>query len=170
VELGALAARAALDVCTIDPGPSATFPYAAHIGVVEVDAQTGATRMMAYVVAEDCGKVINPLIVDGQVHGAVAQGLGGACLEELRYDAGGQLLSGSLMDYLVPTATDVPRLRVEHIETPSPLVPGGFKGVGEGGALAPPAVVANALSDALGIELNALPASPERVLSEAARV
>jgi carbon-monoxide dehydrogenase large subunit len=165
LSLGALAARADLDVSVEDLGPTATFPYATHIGVVEVDSRTGCSRCLAYVVAEDCGPVINPLIVEGQVHGAVAQGIGGALLEELQYDAAGQLLSASLMDYLLPTATDVPRMQVEHLETPSPLVPGGFKGVGEGGALAPPALVANALSDALSIEINVLPATPERILA-----
>jgi carbon-monoxide dehydrogenase large subunit len=165
LSLAALAARADLDVTAIDPGPAATFPYAAHVGVAEVDRCTGQTRFLAYVVAEDCGPAINPAIVDGQIHGAVAQGLGGALLEELRYDANGQLVSASLMDYLLPTASDVPRLQVEHLATPSPLVPGGFKGVGEGGTLAPPAVVANAISDALGVELNQLPATPERVVA-----
>jgi len=147
-----------------DP-PPATFPNAVHVGVIEVDTHTGATRFRAYVVAEDCGRLINPLVVDGQIHGATAQGIGGGLLEELRYNAQGQLVNASLMDYLLPTATDVPHLRIQHLQTPTPHIPGGFKGVGEGGTLAPPAVIANAISDALGRELNGGPATPERVLA-----
>ena len=108
--------------------------------------------------------MINPLIVDGQIHGAVAQGIGGALLEQLHYDDQGQLLTASFMDYLLPTADDLPPLRIVHLQTPAPHIPGGFKGVGEGGTLAAPAVVANALSDALGVEVNTLPGTPERVL------
>jgi carbon-monoxide dehydrogenase large subunit len=156
-------AGAALDVSERDDGPPATFPYAAHAAVLEVDTRTGRSRFLAYVVAEDCGPVINPLIVDGQIHGAVAQGIGGALLEQLHYDDQGQLLTASFMDYLLPTADDLPPLRIVHLETPAPHVPGGFKGVGEGGTLAAPAVVANALSDALGVEVNTLPGTPERV-------
>src|SRR5918911_1226391 len=166
ITLADLAARAgaALDVSERDDGPPATFPYAAHAAVLEVDTRTGRSRFLAYVVAEDCGPVINPLIVDGQIQGAVAQGIGGALLEQLHYDDQGQLLTGSFMDYLLPTADDLPPLRIVHLETPAPHVPGGFKGVGEGGTLAAPAVVANALSDALGVEVNTLPGTPERVL------
>ncbi len=166
ITLAGLAARegAWLDASEQYHGPPATFPYAAHIAVMEVDTRTGQSRFLVYVVAEDCGKVINPLIVDGQIHGAVAQGIGGALLEELRYDDQGQLLTGSFADYLLPTANDLPNLRIVHLETPAPDVPGGFKGVGEGGTLASPAVVANALSDALGVELNTLPGTPERML------
>ena len=163
--LAELAARAPgrLDASAEWEGPPASFPHATHIGVIEVDTETGWSRFLAYVVAEDCGKLINPLIVDGQVHGAVAQGLGGALLEELQYDQEGQLLNASFMDYLLPTAGDLPTIEVHHLETPAPLVPGGFKGVGEGGTLASPAVVANAISDALGVPVNTLPAAPERV-------
>jgi carbon-monoxide dehydrogenase large subunit len=147
-----------LDVtATYDP-PRATFPNATHAAVLEIDRRTGVVRLLAYVVAEDCGRVINPLIVDGQVRGAVAQGLGGALLESIAYDDQGQLLSASLMDYLLPTAAELPSVQITHLATP-----GGVKGVGEGGTLAPPAVVANALSDALGLEVNALPASPPRL-------
>ena len=108
--------------------------------------------------------MINPLIVDGQIQGAVAQGIGGALLEQLHYDDQGQLLTATFMDYLLPTADNLPPLRIVHLQTPAPHVPGGFKGVGEGGTLAAPAVVANALSDALGVEVNTLPGTPERVL------
>jgi carbon-monoxide dehydrogenase large subunit len=152
-----------LDVTAAYDPPRAAFPSATHATVVEVDRRTGLSRIVAYVVAEDCGTIINPLIVDGQIQGAVAQGVGGALLEALEYDAQGQLLTASFLDYLLPTAAEMPSARVMHLETPSPVVPGGFKGVGEGGTLAPPAAVANALSDALGVEVNALPASPPRI-------
>jgi carbon-monoxide dehydrogenase large subunit len=152
-----------LDVsATYDP-PRAAFPNATHAAVLAVDRRTGLARILAYVVVEDCGRVINPLIVDGQIQGAVAQGLGGALLEALAYDDLGQPLTASFVDYLLPTSAEMPLLRVSHLQTPSPVVPGGFKGVGEGGTLAPPAVVANALSDALGLEINHLPASPPRL-------
>jgi carbon-monoxide dehydrogenase large subunit len=108
--------------------------------------------------------VINPLIVEGQAHGAIAQGIGGTLHESLVYDEQGQLLTGSLLDYLVPTAADLPAMEIEHLEIPAPDTPNGAKGVGEGGTLAPPGALANAVSDALGTELNELPLTPERVL------
>ena len=116
-----------------DP-PPVTFPNATHIAVVEVDVQTGDLKILRYVVVEDCGRIINPMVVDGQIHGGVAQGLGGAILEHLAYDENGQLLATSFMDYLVPSAADVPHMEVAHVETPTPLTPGGFKGAGEGGS------------------------------------
>jgi carbon-monoxide dehydrogenase large subunit len=152
-----------LDVTAAYDPPRAAFPNATHAAVLEVDRRTGISRIVAYVVAEDCGRVINPMIVDGQVQGAVAQGVGGALLETVAYDQAGQLLTASFVDYLLPTAAETPSVQITHLETPSPVVPGGFKGVGEGGTLAPPAVVANALSDALGLEVNELPATPPRI-------
>jgi carbon-monoxide dehydrogenase large subunit len=122
----------------------------AHAAVVEVDPDTGEVRVLRYAVVHDCGRVINPLIVEGQVRGGVAQGIGGALYEELTYDEEGQLTSGALADYLVPTAGEVPRIDLEHMETPSPLNPLGLKGVGEGGAIPGPAVIANAVEHALG--------------------
>jgi carbon-monoxide dehydrogenase large subunit len=119
------------------------------------------------VIVEDCGRVINPLIVDGQVHGATAQGLAAALYESLIYDEDGQLQTASLMDYLVPTAVEVPDLEVTHLEVPAPDSPHGVKGVGEGGTLAPAAAIANAVSDALGVEMNELPLTPERVRAAA---
>ena len=119
-----------------------------------------------YVVAHDCGVVVNPLLVEGQIAGGTAQGLGGVLLEEIAYDSDGQLLTGSLADYLVPTAGDVPEMRMLHQHSPSPLNPLGVKGVGEGGAVAPPAAIANAICDALspfGVEFNATPITPERI-------
>jgi carbon-monoxide dehydrogenase large subunit len=115
------------------------------------------------VVAEDCGRIINPLVVEGQAHGAVAQGIGGALYESIVYDDEGQLVTASLMDYLVPTAAELVSLEMGHLEIPAPETPNGAKGVGEGGTLAPPAALAGAISDALGIELNELPLTPERV-------
>jgi carbon-monoxide dehydrogenase large subunit len=132
--------------------------------VVEVDGETGAVRILRYVVAEDCGREINPIVVEGQVHGATAQGIGGALYEAVRYAADGQAVTGSLMDYLVPTACELPALAVEHLETPAPDLRGGVKGVGEGGTLAPPAALANAVSDALGREVNEIPITPEVVV------
>jgi carbon-monoxide dehydrogenase large subunit len=143
-----------------------TWSYAAHAAVVEVDAETGHVRIDKYVIAHDCGVVINPLLVEGQIAGGTAQGIGGVLLEDLAYDAEGQLLSGSLIDYLVPTATDVPDMRMLHQHSPSPLNPLGVKGVGEGGAVAPPAAIANAICDALspfGVEFNATPIRPEQI-------
>jgi carbon-monoxide dehydrogenase large subunit len=145
-----------------DPERTA-YPYATHVCTVEVDPETGAVTLLRYVVAEDCGRIINPQIVAGQAHGAVAQGIGGALLEAMHYDEDGQLLTASLMDYLVPTASDLIALELDHLQIPAPESPGGVKGVGEGGTLAPAAAIANAVSDALGVELNELPLTPERV-------
>jgi CO/xanthine dehydrogenase Mo-binding subunit len=124
-------------------------------------------RLLDYVVAHDCGRVINPRIVEGQVHGGVAQGIGGALFEELVYDEHGQLLTGSLMDYAVPTAMAVPPIRIVHLESPSPLNPLGIKGAGEGGAISPPAAVANAVEDALapfGVRITHTPLGPATLL------
>ncbi|MGE0618434.1 MAG: xanthine dehydrogenase family protein molybdopterin-binding subunit [Afipia sp.] len=145
-----------------------------HLAMVEIDPQTFGVKIKRYVVAEDCGRIINPLIVDGQVHGAVAQGIGAALLEELVYDEKGQFLTASLADYLVPVATNVPDIGIVHIEAELPNNIGGFRGMGEGGTIGAPAAIANAVSDALsplGIEIDTLPATPERIfrLVEASR-
>jgi carbon-monoxide dehydrogenase large subunit len=152
-----------------DP-PALAYPYATHACEVEVDPCTGAVSITRYVIVEDCGTVINPLIVEGQVHGATAQGIGGTMMEELVYDAGGQLVTASLMDYLLPTASEVPHFHVEHLAIPAPESALGAKGVGEGGTLGPPGAVANAVSDALETEFNALPLRPERLAEAAAAV
>ena len=144
-----------------------TFTNSAHAAIVEVDVRTGFVKILRYVVVEDCGKMINPLIVDGQVHGGTVQGIGGALLEHLVYDGSGQMLSQTLMEYLLPSATDVPTIEVLHMETPSPFTIGGIKGMGEGGAIAPLPALGNAVSDALapfGVSVDALPLSPERIL------
>jgi carbon-monoxide dehydrogenase large subunit len=151
-----------------------TTTSATHIAALEIDLETYQIRMERFVVAEDCGRVVNPLIVDGQVHGGVAQGIGAALYEEIVYDAQGQLHTASLVDYLVPSACEIPPMDVTHIEALSPNTLGGFRGMGEGGTIGAPAAVANAVADALaplGIEINELPVTPERLfrLIEAAR-
>ncbi len=148
--------------------PTVTYASAVHVAHVEVDMGTGHVKLLRYVVSHDCGKVINPLIVEGQVHGGVAQGVGGAMFEEMVYDDEGQLLTGSFMDYLVPTATDLPRIETVHLEYPSPRNPLGVKGLGEGGAISPPAAIANAVEDALapfGVTIRETPVSPARLLA-----
>jgi carbon-monoxide dehydrogenase large subunit len=148
--------------------PTVTYASAVHVAQVEVDPGTGHVRLVRYVVAHDCGKIINPLIVEGQVHGGVAQGVGGALFEEMMYDEQGQLLTGSLMDYLVPTAMELPAIETVHLECPSPRNPLGVKGLGEGGAISPPAAIANAIEDALaplGVHITATPVSPARLLA-----
>jgi len=152
--------------------PTVTWSYAVHAAIVEVDAETGQVRIDDYAVAHDCGVVVNPMLVEGQIHGGAVQGLGGALCEAIAYDANGQLLSGSLMDYALPMAADMPAFRIVHLRSPSPLNPLGVKGVGEGGAVAPPVAIANAVCDALaafGVEFNATPLTPQRIV-EALRV
>ena len=143
-----------------------TASAATHVAVVEIDRETFQVKIDRYVVAEDCGRVINPLIVDGQVHGGVAQGIGAALFEEVIYDDRGQLLTASLVDYLVPSAAEIPPMRVVHLDTESPSTIGGFRGMGEGGTIGAPAAIANAIADALaplGVEINELPVTPERL-------
>jgi carbon-monoxide dehydrogenase large subunit len=150
---------------TYDPYFGTTTP-ATHIAVVEVDTETCQVEVLRYVVAEDCGRVINPLIADGQVHGGVAQGIGAALYEEVVYDEGGQILTASLVDYLIPSAAEIPAMEVSHIETVTPDNIGGFRGLGEGGTIGAPAAVANAICDALahlGIEISDVPVTPERL-------
>ncbi len=147
--------------------PQATFASGCHAAIVEVDVETGQVRFLKYVVQHDCGRLVNPTIVEGQIHGGVAQGIGGALYEKLVYDERGQLLSGSFMDFLIPTAMEVPEIEVVHLETPSPLNPLGVKGVGEAGAIPVPALVAEAVDDALapfGVCVREMPLSPGRIL------
>jgi carbon-monoxide dehydrogenase large subunit len=144
-----------------------TYANAVHAATVEVDPETGQFAFLRYCIVEDCGTMINPLIVEGQIHGAVAQGVGGAVCEEIVYDEAGQLLSGSFLDYAVPTARSIPHLEVDHLVSPSPFTPHGIKGMGEGGTVSPGAVLACALSDALspfGVRFTELPITPEKVL------
>ncbi|MBV1699430.1 MAG: xanthine dehydrogenase family protein molybdopterin-binding subunit [Hyphomicrobiales bacterium] len=151
-----------------------TTTSATHIAVVEIDPETYQVRVDGFAVAEDCGRLVNPMIVDGQVHGGVAQGIGAALYEEVIYDDDGQITTANLADYVVPSACEIPAMQVVHLESASPTTLGGFRGMGEGGTIGAPAAMANALSDALaplGIEINELPATPERLfrLVEAAR-
>jgi carbon-monoxide dehydrogenase large subunit len=148
--------------------PGAAYSNTVHVVVLEADAETGQVAFRRYVIAEDCGTVINPMLVDGQVHGGTAQGIGQSLLEEIVYDQDGQSLTASLMDYLAPTALDVPPLELLHFASPSPLTVGGIKGMGEGSASAPPGAIACALADALGVAVPELPFTP-RKLFEAVR-
>jgi aerobic carbon-monoxide dehydrogenase large subunit len=154
---------AGLETTSYFEPPTVTWSYAVHAAIVEVDRATGVPSVEKYVVVHDAGVLINPELAEGQVLGGVVQGLGGALLEEVIFDGQGQLLTGSLADYLVPTASDVPPIEVLHRESPSPLNALGVKGLGEGGAIAPPVVLANAVCDALrpvGLELFATPVRP----------
>jgi carbon-monoxide dehydrogenase large subunit len=149
-----------------------TFSYAAHAAVVAVDPETGETEILDYVIVEDGGVLVNPMIVDGQIWGGAAQGIGTALYEEMRYDAQGQPLASTLSDYLLPGPTEVPDIRILHMETPSPYTRFGQKGLGEGGAIAPPAAITNAINDALkdlGVELLVSPVTPRRIVEALAR-
>jgi carbon-monoxide dehydrogenase large subunit len=144
-----------------------TFTNGAHLAMVDVDRETGVTRVLKYVAVDDCGRLVNPALVDGQVQGGVAQGIGGALWEHCAYDGHGQLLTTTLMDYAVPTAADLPPIEVHHLETPAPGIAGGYKGAGEGGTTGAPAAILNAVNDALapwGVMLTEQPLTPERVL------
>ena len=148
--------------------PKMTYPYGTHVAVVEIDPETGRITVPKYVLTFDVGRAINPMIVEGQLHGGLAQGLGGALYEELVYDADAQPLTTTLMDYVVPTATDMPAMMITRTleETPTKLNPLGVKGVGEGGPSGVGAAIANAVADALsplGVSITALPLSPARI-------
>ncbi len=150
---------------TFDP-PVSTFPYATHAATVEIDPDTGGLTILRYVVVQDCGTMINPSVVEGQIAGGVAQGIGGALLEQLVYNSDGQPLTTSFMDYLLPTAVEIPDIEIVHLQTPAPDIPGGMKGLGEAGTVAPAAVLGNAVADALapfGIRVTTLPLDPDRL-------
>jgi len=143
-----------------------TWPFGTHVCVTEVDPDTGNVEIVRYVCVDDCGRVINPMIVDGQVHGGVAQGIAQALFEEGVYDETGQLISGSMMDYAIPTATQLPAFETSHTVTPSPVNPLGVKGIGEAGTIAASAAVVNSVVDALshlGVRHLDMPLRPERV-------
>ena len=151
---------------------SGTFSYACHACTVEVDVETGEIEILDYVVVEDGGVLVNPMIVDGQVLGGAAQGIGTALYEEMPFDEAAQPLASTLADYRLPGAAEVPRIRIEHMETPSPYSRFGQKGLGEGGAIGPPAAIANAINQALaplGVEVDELPITRERLLAKIAR-
>jgi len=155
------------------PDPdTGTHSYAAHAVVAKVDTETGMVTLEQYLIVEDGGTLVNPMIVDGQVLGGTAQGIGTALYEEMPFDAQGQPLAGTLADYLLPGATEVPDIGIAHMETPSPWTRFGQKGLGESGAIGPPAAIVNAINDALaplGAEVTDLPATPARVLAALAR-
>ncbi len=146
---------------------SGTFSYAAHACTVAVDTRSGEVRILDYAICEDGGVLVNPQIVDGQIIGGVAQGIGTALYEEMPFDDAAQPMAATLADYSLPGATEVPTLRIEHIQTPSPYTRFGQKGIGEGGAIGPPAAIANAVNDALagiGARVDRLPITPRRVV------
>lgn len=149
----------------IDTG---VFTYATHAAVVEVDPGTGIVKVRDYVIFEDCGRRVNPLILEGQAYGGAAQGIGTALFEEVLYDANGQPLTSTIADYILPGPAELPSFRLSHAETLSPYTRHGIKGVGEGAAIAPGGAIVNAINDALtpfSVEINSLPASPDRILS-----
>jgi aerobic carbon-monoxide dehydrogenase large subunit len=158
---------------TYEPADSGgVFAYGTHAALVAVDPDTGAVELLDYVVSEDCGTMINPMIVDGQVVGGIAQGIGTALYEEIPYDERGQPLVASLADYLIPCAAEIPTIRIEHLVTPALTTEYGVKGLGEGGAIAPPAAIANAVGDAfrdVRANFNETPLTPRRVAGEVAR-
>jgi aerobic carbon-monoxide dehydrogenase large subunit len=150
-----------------DP-PPATFSNGTHLAIVDVDPETGGVEILRHVVVEDCGRMVNPMLVEGQTHGAVAQGIGNALYEDVAYDAGGQPLATTFMDYLIPGTMEVPPVDVIHMETPPAVSVTGFKGMAEGGTIGSTAAVANAVADALaplGIDVRDLPLTPDRVLA-----
>ncbi|PYM25553.1 MAG: xanthine dehydrogenase [Candidatus Rokuibacteriota bacterium] len=158
--------RPGLGSCVFFYPSTVTWAFGAQAAAVEVDVETGALRVLKHVVVHDPGRAINPMVVEGQVHGGTAQGLGSAVLEEIVHDGEGQLLTGSLMDYALPRAADFPALDVVHVEFPSAVNELGIKGVGESGVIAPGAMIAGAVDDALreyGVTIERLPVTPARV-------
>jgi carbon-monoxide dehydrogenase large subunit len=156
-----LEARAAFD-------PPGTFSNASHAALVSIDEGTGGITVSRYLVVEDCGVVINPLVVDGQVRGGVTQGIAAALYEQVLYDEDGQPVTATLMDYLAPTAAEVCPIAIEHIETPSGFSESGAKGMGEGGTIGAPAAVLNAVNQAMepaGVAFDHIPVLPEQVLA-----
>ncbi len=149
-----------MNVCT-------TYTNSSHVAVVEVDPDLGTIRLLDYLAVHDAGPLINPTIVDGQIHGGLAQGIGGALLESLAYSEDGQPLVTTFLDYPMPSADGLPDFTVQHLESPSPLTPLGLKGVGEAGATGPAASIANAVSDALGgsIDIVATPITPPALMA-----
>src|SRR5205823_5805485 len=161
---------------TYEPAISTgVFSYATHGAIVAVDPETGAIELLDFAVAEDCGTMVNPMLVEGQIRGGVAQGIGTALCEQIPYDENGQPLAATFMDYHMPGAHELPPIRLGHLHTPANATEYGMKGMGEGGAVAPPAAIANAVRDALaslGAEVNETPITSQRVLAaiRAARV
>ena len=143
--------------------PRSTFANGMHAVVVETDPETAEVTILRYCVVHDCGTLVNPMIVEGQIHGGVAQGVGGALYERMEYDADGQLLNASFMDFLMPYASEVPEIEIDHLVTPSPLNPLGVKGAGEAGVIPGSAAIAAAIEDAEGIRVTRMPISPSEL-------
>ena len=147
--------------------PNNPYAFAAHVAVVEVDPGTGDVRIIRYFAVHDCGNIINPMIVEAQLHGGIVQGLGQAMVEGIQYDSSGQLVTGSLLDYSLPVAADMPDFQMDTMETPSPITPHGAKGIGELPTVATPVVLANAVMNALasaGVKNVDTPLTPNRVM------
>jgi carbon-monoxide dehydrogenase large subunit len=146
--------------------PAGTFSNACHVAVVELDVETGHVKLEKFLVSEDAGRLINPMIADGQIHGGVAQGIANALLEEIVYDETGNILTATLADYLPPTAREIPPIEIRHLETATEASITHAKGLGEGGAIGAPAAVVNAINDALspfGVSIDEFPATPRRI-------
>jgi aerobic carbon-monoxide dehydrogenase large subunit len=146
--------------------PAGTFSNACHAGIVELDPDTGRVTIERFVVAEDAGRLVNPMIVDGQILGGVAQGIGNALMEEIVYDDSGNMLTATLADFLTPTSREMPPVELLHMETLSEATITKSKGLGEGGAIGAPAAILNAINDALvpfGASINEIPATPQRI-------
>ena len=155
-----------LDATTFFDPPNFTFPFGTHIAEVEIDGETGKVTVERYTAVDDCGNVVNPMIVDGQVHGGIAQSIAQALYEETVYDDDGQILTGSLVDYMIPSAAEMPHFDLARTVTPSPTNVLGVKGIGEAGTIAASAAVVNAAVDALshlGITHLEMPLQPARV-------
>jgi carbon-monoxide dehydrogenase large subunit len=155
-----------LNACAFHYPGTVAWAFGVHAVALEVDVETGAPRLLKYVAAHDCGRPINPMVVEGQIHGGIAQGIGAALGEEMLYDAGGQLLTGTLMDYPLPRASVMPPLEIHHLDFPSPVNELGIKGVGESGVVSPAAVIANAVEDALwerGVRVTRVPLTSARI-------
>ena len=159
--------EAGLEVSSRFTAQSASlWANATHVCTCEVDIVTGRVTLLRYIVAEDCGPMVNPNVVEGQIAGGTVQGIGGVLLEHLAYDGDGNPLATTFMDYLLPTSTEVPTIEYIHLDTPGPN-PGGYKGVGEGGAIGAPPAVVNAIADALapfGVTINRLPLGPSQIV------
>ena len=147
----------------VDGPPDGSYTNAVHAAVVEIDLATAAVELKRFVVVEDCGTIVNPMIVDGQVRGGVVQGIGSALWEHFIYDDSAQPMTTNFADYLMPIASSLPDIEVHHIQTPSPVTPLGMKGLGEGGAIGPAAAIANAVANALGVPVQETPITLHRV-------